>query len=73
MEYKPIDRPVIYAPAAVRVFGVEWYASALHFRGRLEVLDADTAEIRATTAPIERRAALWRRLDFRAVQRWAGR
>jgi hypothetical protein len=57
MEYKLIDRPFIYAPEAVRIFGVQWYAEAFHFRAHFEQLSE-------TQKPAER----WRRAGYRLIQ-----
>jgi hypothetical protein len=68
MEYKVIDRPFIYAPEAVRIFGVQWYAAAFHFRAQFEQISETQAEVTPVT-PIEHKPAeAWRRAGYRLIQ-----
>jgi hypothetical protein len=68
MEYKLIDRPFIYAPHAVRIFGVQWYAEAFHFRAQFEQLSATEAEVRPVTPVEQKPAERWRRAGYRLIQ-----
>jgi len=68
MEYKVIERPMIYAPEAVRIFGITWYAEAFYFRGQLEITSPSTAEIQPSGRIERKPAEAWRRLGYRVLE-----